>query len=324
MLGLSLASQTFTAPPELISLHGHGVRLRIDHPVVARPAARVLATLAEEALPFEPIEGEVADFVHKRVMRHVADDAVRVHPGEPGHHPLYELFRSPAGDRWWQVDERWGLSEIDLVRGRWRSFVLPAPRIDAMRLFEATVWWPMAHLLAGRGLHLVPASSLAGPDGGGTLILSPGNDDREAAAAGPPVRVVGARWTAIRQDLRGLDLLAMPGSPLGSLDKRPLRLHTDVAYFSPRCQATCRRARCRQILIATPDRGDSISSTPILGTGRLAALRRAWPMPTLSPASTRFLHDLAGLSHLRRARLARDGYRLVDHLCGNDALKLAA
>ncbi len=324
MPGCAPAFPAAPSVPALFCLHGQGVRLRVEHPLVAGPAADLLSQLAEDELPFEPIDGAVCTYNGDDVLRRVDAEAVRVCPGDVAFHPLYELFRCPGGDRYWHVDERWGLTEVDLVRGRWRSHVLPEPRLDATRLFEATVWWPLSHLLAGHGLHLVPATSLAGSDGLGTLLLSPGGDDREAAAVGPPIRLIGPRWTALREESRGIDLLTMPGTALGRSSRRPLRQHTDMVYFGSGDRLTCRRASCQNVYLAESQRDDVVTSTPILGRGTIAAVKRAWPLPTIHPASQRFIQRLATTASVRRVRLARDGRRLIDHLTGDDGLIRAA
>ena len=312
--------------PTLFSLHGHGVRLVVDHPVVARPACRILAKLVEDVLPFDPIDGEIVDFVHKDVMRHVDDDAIAVRPGDPEHHPLFELFRSPAGDRWWHVDERWGLSEIDLVRGRWRSFVLPAPGIDAVRLFEATVWWPMAQILRGRGLHLVPAASMCDDAGNGTLLLSGSDPAPEVAAAGRNGwRIVGQRWTALREWNDGVEMLAVPGLTATSIGGRPLTLQSSGHWYDASVGAAGRRqATCKTVLLAEPARRPRSWACDMDATEARLSLRQNWPMPPIGSMFNRMPTRLAASADVYRVRLDRSGDGILDLLPPRETDRLAA
>ena len=63
-------------------------------------------------------------------------------------------------EKHWIVDDRWGVCEIDLLKHRWRSWVLPNPSLDPVHLAEAAVLWPMAQLLRSRGVEIVPAISV--------------------------------------------------------------------------------------------------------------------------------------------------------------------
>src|SRR4051794_22381010 len=134
------------------------------------------------------------------------------------------------------------MAEITLLRAPWRSWVLPAPRIDPHACAELAVLWPLAQLLRGRGVHLVPAASVA-RDGWGALILSPFSVEPELTAlvrAG--WQIIGQRWTAVRDERAereegdGLTLLHLPGWVERDLEPRvrfprlPFGRRRDGAY----------------------------------------------------------------------------------------------
>ena len=64
-----------------------------------------------------------------QVQRHLSTAAVRF-PCSAG--PTADLFYDPVdAERFWLVDDRWGIAELNLLRGRWRAWVLPRPGVDA-------------------------------------------------------------------------------------------------------------------------------------------------------------------------------------------------
>ncbi len=319
--------------PPIINVHGHLVRVTIDHPVVSRPAMRLLAPLADRDPPFLPqIQGEVLDYDVDDVTRRMAKDARPVATGEAAFHPLLELFRNPAGDRWWLVDERWGLAEIDLVRSTWRSFVLPRPGLEAVRLFEAAVWWPMAQLLRPRGLHLLPASSfVVGKHGDrkGTLLLGPPDVVPEVSAwIARGGRVIGQRWTALRLEKGGdTSLLSMPGMTPIRDGHRPLlrgQFEGSAAWMdlAPQPATTC---RCDSILIADGGRRRRASMLPMGPKEGEALLKAHWPIPHLGNAVNAMPQHLGRLCQVHRLRLDRRGSGFSDLMLGEafDASKPA-
>ncbi len=155
-----------------------------------------------------PTSGSIQPYDMQVIARHLSPTAHRCaeanHDGDPL--DLYE-----EGERFWLVDERWGMAEINMLRGQWRSWLLPEPKIDPVRCDELSVIWPLAQLLRGRGLHLVPAVS-AVRDGWSVLILGSSRLDAELLAMiDANYRVIGQRWTAIRVEEGRLALLQMPG-----------------------------------------------------------------------------------------------------------------
>jgi hypothetical protein len=285
--------------PAFLSLHGLGLSLHCEHPVVCRAADAMLGHLAEAALPFPAVaQGEVCDYDGDSVLRHVSRDSIHVAADDADGHPLLELYRTPTGDRWWLVDERWGLCEIDLVRSRWTSFVLPQPNLDGRRLVEQAIYWPMSHLLRRRGLHLLPAASFGETTAEGrrvgALLLSPFDPQPEVhAAASAGFGVIGARWSALRLDNGRPMLLALPGG--------------DASL--PRVAS----APAEVLMLADPMRRQRPAATTLSGSETRRMLLHAWPMPTLG-ATDPMPGRLAETCVARRVRLSRDGTGLTQTL----------
>ena len=305
--------------PALFALHGHGFSLLVAPPALRDAALALLVDHAENELPFPPAaEGRVLPYDEAAVMRHVSADAVPVTEGDAAFHPMLELFRSRDGGRWWLVDERWGLCEVDLVRRRWHSYVLPEPPVDAVRLVEATVFWPLAQLLRGRGLHLIPAAAVALPrrDGGnrGVVILAPGGADREVTAARDfGLRVVGQRWTALREEADGtISALGLPG-------RTPDAAGAAGGWADAAAGNRCPHATAELLLVADPMRRAQAGSVRAPAGEATDLVRAAWPMPAIGPAggANPLPARLARACQVHRVHLGRDGGELCRLLVGD-------
>ncbi len=308
--------------PISFTLHGHAVSLNVESPALWRTARLILSALGSADFPDTPaLEGSIREFNEAEVMRSVSADAVAVVEGDAHFHPLLELFRSPDGGRWWLVDERWGMCEIDLIRRSWRSFVLPEPSIDAVRLFEQVVWWPMAQLLRGYGLHLIPAASV-GRAGKGVLLLAPYELDPEMLAMrDAKLGVIGQRWTALRETSDGkIMLLPVPGRTESAPAARPLSggpiepLNPDRWIDVGVGEA----AECNLVLVIEPMRRARASTVPLSQAEALQMTKLAWPIPALGPnnAVNALSARVARSCPVHRVRLGRDGHDLGRLLTG--------
>jgi hypothetical protein len=113
--------------------------------------------------------------------------------------------------RFWIVDDRWGMSHIDPRQNQWQTWIVPEPAIEAMRLVELSVMWPMAQLLRSQGLHLTPAIS-AVRDGFAVLVICPfGIEPELSAMIDSGYKIIGQRWTALREEDGRIAMLQMPG-----------------------------------------------------------------------------------------------------------------
>ena len=77
------------------------------------------------------------------------------------------------------------MSEINVLKGQWKSWILPKPRIDAVRLMDMAVLRPLAMLLKNRGIHLIPAAAVA-HDSFAALVISPFGLERNYRYSLPP------------------------------------------------------------------------------------------------------------------------------------------
>ena len=152
------------------------------------------------------------------------------------------------------------MAEVNPIKGRWRSSILPRPRTDTVRILEMAVLWPLAQILRPRGLRLVPAVSIA-KDGFGILIIGPVGLDLELSAAmRAGWRTVGQQWTVLREDEhKQLSMLHMPGVVLQS--GAPPRLRTDPSIRSPWIDLANRfpggtqdQAGCDMVIMIEPSR----------------------------------------------------------------------
>lgn len=228
---------------------------------------------------FVPMHGTVRPYDAGEVMRHLSPAARAL----PATHDLAEVYQD--GERLWVIDERWGMAEINFLKGQWRSWVLPRPQFDAVRCAEAAVLWPLAQLLRPRGLYLLPAAA-AVRDGWALLILCPfGLEPELGALIRSGYKIIGQRWTAVREEDGRAALLHMPGMvERGSQTKSGARSRGWVDLNDVALGAWQNHAFCDAVVVAEPGRRARASLRP-LGMGSAAALlRRAWPIAELHPS----------------------------------------
>lgn len=301
-------------PWRRLALHGHGIELSVDEPTVRRAVDAIFRGLIEPSLPGEPaVRGTVVRFEEHDVLRRLSPEAVRVNDPELP----FELYREPrGGERLWLVDERWGLCEINLLRRTWRSSILENPSIDDMRLFEAAIMWPMAQLLRGTGLHLIPAAAI-GRGGRGMLILSPFDVGPEVAAlAEAGVGVIGQRWVALREESDGrIALLSVPGRTERTpaprlLSAGPMGQATWVDLAFGRA---CHHAYCDSVLLVEPMRRSQTHMQSLSAIEARDQLKHVWPIPQLSGglsptvAMNKLAANLARSCSVERVCLGRSG-----------------
>ncbi len=266
------------------AVHGLAVELICDLPSVDEHSNYWLWPFEADVLPdgIACTSGTIRSYDSAEVMRHLSPSAVPV--ATPGQ--LIELYQE--GERFWLVDDRWGLCEINLAKSTWRSWILPHPTLDPVRVAEMAVLWPLAQLLRPRGLFLIPAASAA-RGGFGLLILSPFNLEGELRALiESGYNLIGQRWTAIREDGGRIELLQMPGqieresSPrLRDATLGPASRWVDLT--SEYCNIVQPHAFCDAVMVVEPGRRTSAHVTEMADQRATDTIRRAWPMTELHP-----------------------------------------
>ncbi len=309
-----------------LAVHGLAVELENHVPGIEPALKQVLSDFRVNELPegFSATVGEIRRYEVAEVQRHVSARAVAV----PQARAMLELYRD--GENYWLLDERWGLTEINLLRGRWTSWMLANPLIDPLRAMEQAVLWPLAQLLRPRGLYLVPAVSVV-RDGFAVLILSPFSLEPELEAmvrAG--YRIIGQRWTALREEDGRVAMLHVPGmiernqpprtrsrqTPAqGPMD--PLANWVDLmgVYLGTRQN----HAFCDAVLLAEPGRRLHPHLRELNHVTAMNVLRRNWPIVELNPQRRSGQLPVRLAQHCRVAELqlsrkASDLLMLLDSL----------
>ena len=288
------------------AVHGPAVEIDASVPALADPVQDLLGPFSVGGFPqgFVPVHGTVRPYNQAEVLRHLSPAARPM----PVADDLAELFEE--GERFWIVDERWGMAEVNFLKGQWRSWVLPRPQFDAVRCAEMAVVWPLAQLLRPRGLYLVPAAAVA-REGWAALIVCPfGVEPELDALARSGYRLVSQRWTALREEDGRLALLHMPG-PIQRSPRPHLRYGADetprgddrgtaadaahdlrrawgdggwVDLLARHPQARQNHAFCDAVLVADPGRRARASLKELEPSAAAALLRQAWPIVELHPS----------------------------------------
>jgi hypothetical protein len=297
-------------PIRMFCMHGHALALSDDLPLLRGAVDQVLAPFATEALPdgISFIEGHLRHYIEGEVLRHLSATAARI----PTPEPCIELYHE--GDRFWLLDERWGICEVNFFRGQFKSFVLAQASLDPASLVEAAVIWPMAQLLRQRGLHLVRSVSVV-KDGFGALVLPTCPIWGEVAAlveAG--YELVSQRWTALRVDDGRVEMLHIPG--LAQVNEGgewvDLVQHHQLHAF---CNAVILVERGKQL------DGELIELNPAQAS---EALRRDWPVLEVYPtrrtgAMTGALSSLCRCAHARLSRSGGDLLSVIEGMRGTSS-----
>jgi hypothetical protein len=288
-----------------LTMHGSPVELICEIAPIRSWVARILGTFEVDDLPANrgTIHGSVKPYNEAEVIRRLPVMAQPLHrQGE-----LTEIYSHE--ERFWTIDDRWGMCEINLLRGQWQSWVLGAAKLDSMRLFDAAVLWPLAQLLKHRGLHLIPAASVS-RGGFATLLLSPvGLGPELAMLMAGGFRLIGQRWTIVRQQQGDIELLYLPGAverqasaPFGQVESEWEDLTTH------RAGADQRQAVCSAVMVAEAARRPRAHLDMLDTDDAAIILRRAWPIPELHPhrGQAQFATQIGQLCPCFRLQLSRE------------------
>jgi hypothetical protein len=307
------------------SVHGHAVELTSHCPRYAPDLQHLLAPFAESDWPegFAATSGTLHPYDQADVLRHLSPTAKLVESAM-GWMELYE-----DGERFWLVDDRWGICEINILKSQWRSWILPEPQIDSFQCAETSVLWPMAQLLRHKGLHLAPAASVAF-DGWSGLLISRGSIDRELEAlAEAGFSVIGQRWTAMREEDGRVSILHVPGRVEHTPDRRRFASEHDaiprwINLHEQHPESFQHHAFCDAVLMIEPGRrprGKMSEASPV---NAIHALRRCWPIVELHPTrrTGAFSAKMAQCCRCYEIQLSRDPKDLVHMLHAAQGLEL--
>lgn len=267
------------------ALHGMIVDLLCEVPVLNRPIHFTAGDFAVDDWPegFSATTGVIRPFDSRTIERHLSSQA---HPiGES--RTLRDIYEE--GSRYWLVDDSWGLVELNLIRNHFQAWVLPSTKADVYRVVQDAVIWPLAQLLRGRGLNLVPAVSVA-RNGWGMLIISQSNIELELRAllhAG--FKIIGQQWTALREEDGRVAMLGLPGmtehlpppmlrgSSIGESGTQWIDLAAEIPG------STQNHSFCDTVLIVDAGRRAMASVRPVNRSAAVSMLRQHWPIVELHP-----------------------------------------
>lgn len=283
----SIEVQPSAAPPEpevrRVCLHGVSLEIASAVPELADELDRLFKVFSLRGLPEGYItRGVLRPYVQDQVLRHLSPHARRLEPADPG----LELFHDQ--ERFWLLDERWGLAELNLLRGRWRSWILPHAS-DPVRTVERAVLWPMAQLLRHRGLHLVPAAAVAQERWGALLLGAQGLGAELAELLKAGYRLIGQRWTALRCPTQGpVELLHLPGAveepaaPARRAKVAPAAGQwVDLNAVFPGARQG--HAFCDVVLLIEPARRGGAGVSELARAEAASMLQQGWPIVELHP-----------------------------------------
>lgn len=254
-----------------------------------------------------PVSGTLRKYDQREVVRHLSPKAVRL--ADAG---LTELYQE--GERFWLVDDRWGMTEVNLLKSSWRTWLLPNPTLDPVRCAEMALMWPMAQLLRGRGLTLLPAVSVAREDRG-VLILSPMGIEAELTAMiRSGYRMIGQRWSCVREKGAAAELLHLPGlvesARVPQIDVSDEWVDLEGEF----CGSSQASARCDTVVIVQPARRQAANARELTQVEAQDAIRRGWPMIELHRSRRQILAKLASSCRCLGVQLSRRAEDLVDVL----------
>jgi hypothetical protein len=299
-------------PSPRFAVHGSALELHCGVAPLRSCIARFLNPFIVPAWPegFYPIYGNIQPFDAAAVQRSISTSAVAVAAGDD----LIELYQD--GDRFWLVDDRWGMAEINLIKRQWRSWILPRPSAEPLQCVEMAVLWPLAQVLRSKGVHLIPGVSIA-RQGWGCLILCPfGIEPELSLLVRNGYRILGQRWSALREEDGRIAMLNMPGVSLQRADGL-----VDLTLEFPGSGQN--HAFCDSLIIVEPGRRTAARMKMLNSEFAVNRLRRSWPIVDLQPQrlANQLPPKLARLCQCAELQLCRDASEILPIL---DSLRRSA
>lgn len=293
------------------TIQGIAFELTLEVAGLGESVEHLLGEFAVDHVPIgaSPLRGHIRLFDEREVLKRLSTSTRRLRSARPGFSRLpfdsIEIFQED--ERYWIVDEHWGMAEIDLLKGHWTSWIMPAAAHQPRRCVEAAIQWPLAQLVQRRGIHLLPVVSVARGNIG-AICIAPFNLGPElnyCIRAG--FKLVGQRWTILRETAGkpatsprlaepSFELRQMPGWtdlpqavswPRGGM-RRSQEHVVDLAALN--CGANRARADCNVILVIQSARRPNRRVEPVTRHADASQLlRTAWPLDDIHPALTKSL-----------------------------------
>jgi hypothetical protein len=312
---LSAEPDASRVPVLRLNVHGQAVDVRCSLPGLRQVLLDLLRGLIVHDLPdgFQPIDARIDPYDDNTVARMVSSKARRIGTGDG----LAELWGD--GERFWMLDERWGICEINLLRRSWRACLLTRALNEPIRTIDHVLFWPLSQLLIRHDLLIVPGASVT-HRGRGVLLLAPFDLEPELHVfARSGQSVVSQRWSAARFDEARPLLLQLPGRVERAAAPRRGLAHGAMGcswYDLASLFGTRPYAWCDAVVIVEPARRSTGSIRRLRGTSACTALRAAWPVQEIVPGHTtgRLLSLLAQQACIYRAELSRDPTQLLTML----------
>lgn len=299
------------------ALHGSAIEIACEVPALNIAINRALGEFTTDEWPdgFTPTNGCIRPYDQTVVLRHLSPGAIPL-SSENG----MELYHE--GERFWLIDDRWGLAEINLLKGQWQSWILPDPMIDPAEIVERAVLWPLTQLLRSKGLYLMPAAAVS-RGGWGMLLLSPyGLEPELQTLLRSSYRIVGQRWVCLREEDGQVAMLHVP-APL-QLTSQPRSIgaassSTWVDVTAEKYGAIQNHAFCDAVVIVESGRRPVTRLRPLPRANAVSALRKAWPIEELHPQRRlgqmpAKLAQLCQCAEVHLSRRPQEILTLADHL----------
>ena len=299
-----------------LTLHGSAVEIACACDELVPQLDHLVQPFREEDFPegFIPLRGTIEPYFLDDVLKHLSTKAVRI----PAEDQPFDLYRD--GDRYFRVDESVGLTLVDVVRRRWHSWVTEdAMANDPIRATDAAVHWPLAQLMARRGVQLIPGVAVA-RDGFGVLLIGDLSMEPELntlLAAG--YRLIGQRWVALQEEAGGIAMMHLPGHVQQkdgpSAPNRTSRFTPErwIDLHSAHPQAMQNHAFCDLVMVCGAGRRQQICVRPVGWAGAMNVLRRAWPIADLPPLRRggKLVAKIASRARVAELQLSREPRELL-------------
>ncbi len=266
-----------------LAVHGPVIELDCTVPVLDESLDALVGPLTVDVWQenFRSLTGVVHPYEESEVLSRLPDSARHITRTSD----QMDIFED--GNRYWLVDDRWGMCEIDIARDQWRSWIVPNLKLDPIRVAELSVLWPMAQLLRSRGLHMVPAVSMV-RDGFAVLLICPfGLEPELKEMIHHGYKLIGQRWTALRVEDGRVALLHIPGM-IERFTTPRLRFADDereswIDVTRERPGSRQNHAFCDAVLIAEHGRRSKAHLRETQAADAVNLLRDAWPISELHP-----------------------------------------